>query len=225
MVRVMGVDVAGPRWVGVASDLRVYAARTIDELLALADANGVLDVVAIDIPIGMPSSGRRMADVLATTAIGQLHSSVFVTPPREVLQALSYAEALEMSHQLSGRGISRQAWSLGPKILEVDDVVRRLTSRTIVEVHPEVSFATLAEGPLTTRKKTWAGLEERRALLAGAGIVVPADIGAAGRLVGPDDVLDAAVASWSARRYADGISVSYPPEPELLDGIAAAIHA
>ncbi|MCF4121164.1 DUF429 domain-containing protein [Antribacter sp. KLBMP9083] len=224
MVRVMGVDAAGPRWVGVTSDQRVYADHSIEELMALADADGVLDVVAIDIPIGLPDAGRRLADVLAGSAVGPLRASVFTTPPRSVLQAESYAEAIELSQHSSGKGVSRQSWALGPKILEVDDVVHRST-RTIVEFHPEVSFATLAGRPLTTRKKTWAGQEERRALLAGAGIVVPADVGRAGLLVGPDDVLDAAVGSWSAQRYADGVSVSFPPEPEQLDGIAVAIHA
>ena len=71
------------------------------------------------------------------------------------------------------------------------------------EVHPEVSFSLLAGAPILASKATWAGLEARRAVLATAGIVVPADLGDAGR-AGPDDVLDAAVVAWSARRIARG---------------------
>ncbi|MBL0886399.1 DUF429 domain-containing protein [Myceligenerans indicum] len=44
-------------------------------------------------------------------------------------------------------------------------------------------------------------------------------------MAGPDDVLDAAVACWSARRVAAGDAVRYPDPPQRLDGIEAAIHA
>ena len=49
----------------------------------------------------------------------------------------------------------------------------------------------------------------RRAALAGAGIVLPDDLGAGGN-VPPDDVLDAAGAAWSAGRIASGSAESLP---------------
>lgn len=224
MTRVAGIDAARKHWVGVTSDLRTYAATTIDALLAAADADGVLDVVAIDIPIGLPLNGPRRADICARTAIGPRASSVFGTPPREMLLAPSYAEAGEVSRRLTGNGISQQSWAMREKILEVDTVVRG-HQRTIIEIHPEVLFATLANHPLRSRKSTWAGFRERLALLAREGIALPDDLGSVGHIAAPNDVLDAAVASWSADRYCRGVAISLPAQPEQFDGITAAIYA
>jgi predicted RNase H-like nuclease len=46
------------------------------------------------------------------------------------------------------------------------------------------------------------------------GIVVPVDLGPAGRVAGVDDVLDAAVAAWSAQRIARGEARCLPDPPE-----------
>lgn len=45
-------------------------------------------------------------------------------------------------------------------------------------------------------------------------------------MAGVDDVLDAAAALWTARRYADGTALSYPEAPEDSgEGPTAAIWA
>ncbi len=94
----------------------------------------------------------------------------------------------------------------------------------VVDVHPEVSFATLAGRFLPEPKTTWAGFDLRRRLLANAGIVLDGDLGLTGRRVSPDDVFDAAVAAWTAERVVRGVHVSLPDPPELLaDGRRAAI--
>ena len=54
----------------------------------------------------------------------------------------------------------------------------------------------------------------RRSLLTGAGIRLSDDLGDAGA-VAPDDVLDAAVAAWSALRIAKGDAKTLPSEPEI----------
>jgi predicted RNase H-like nuclease len=227
MTRVLGVDACKNGWVGISSDPepRGYFATTIAEIADLADADGEVQVIAIDIPIGLPLDGVRQADVLARAAVGRLSSSVFPTPVRDALAALTHAEAVVISNERTGKGLSVQSYGLRTRILEVDDYVRR-TPRAVIEVHPEVSFATLAGRPLTSRKSTWAGIEERRSLLAGAGIQVPARLGEAGDKAAVDDVLDAAVAAWSALRYAEGVAAALPAPPEVFDdGPAAAIWA
>ncbi len=93
------------------------------------------------------------------------------------------------------------------------------------EVHPEVSFRELAGGaPLAHAKKTRPGQNLRRSLPAGAGLVLPDELGEADR-VPADDVLDAAVAAWSAHRIALGIAGRIPevPEPDA-DGPAVEIR-
>lgn len=216
MTRVIGVDACKKGWVGVTSDLRGYFGVTIDQVVATADGDGELEVVAIDIPIGIPLIGNRRADVVVRGLLGKRKSSVFPTPIRAALLATSHAEGSALNLRVTGRGITRQAYGLGKKILEVDAWVRTV-DRSVIEVHPEVCFATLAGHPLAHPKWSWAGAEERRQLLASAGIQVPAEIGVAGELAGVDDVLDAAAASWTARRYAEGSATCHPETPEQFD--------
>ncbi len=59
MTSVIGVDACKRGWVGVTSDLRGYFGATVDQLVATADSDGELAVVAIDIPIGLPLIGTR----------------------------------------------------------------------------------------------------------------------------------------------------------------------
>lgn len=73
----------------------------------------------------------------------------------------------------------------------------------VFEVHPEVSFRELL-GRTPAPKSTAVGLAERRLALAKAGIDLP-------DLPYPaDDVLDAAVAAWSAARFASGAALPLP---------------
>lgn len=221
---VLGVDACKGGWVGVRLEpvdehgrthrSRASCATTVAELVDLA---GPLTHVAIDIPIGLPAAGRRACDVLARGDVGPRRSSVFAAPPRAVLEAASHAEAAARCRQLCGFGISRQAFALAPKILEVDEWVGRADVE-VVEAHPEVSFATLAGEHLHEPKWTWAGFQLRRRLLAEAGIILEGDLGLAGQRVASDDVLDAAVVAWSAARVARGEHRTIPDPPEVVAG-------
>ncbi len=224
--RVLGVDACKAGWVGIALTeqySRAYLAGTIDELVGLADTDGPVAVVAIDMPIGLPDRGRRQADVLARKAVGTLRSSVFMTPARAALDAPDHRTASARNHALAGEGMSVQAFSLKPKLLDVQRWVQQ-THHRVVEVHPEVSFAQLADAPLTVSKRTWAGAECRRRLLADVGVVLVGELGEAGRRVAVDDVLDAAVAAWTARRVLRGQARARPNPPEVFsDGLPCAI--
>jgi len=226
--RVLGVDACKAGWVGIAlgDGMPVpHFAAGIGELVEMAGADGWVEVVAVDMPIGLPDSGRRQADLLARGEAGARGSSVFVTPVREALLAQTHAAAVEVNRDRAGMGISIQAFSLRTKILEVDQWIRQAPCR-VIEVHPEVCFAHLADKRPLCPKSTWAGVEERRALLAEAGIVLAADLGTAGRTARVDDVLDAAAAAWTARRFASKTAESFPAEPQIFsDGLPSAIWA
>jgi predicted RNase H-like nuclease len=183
------------------------------------------DLDGPSVPLGVPLTGPRQADVLSRGLVGKRKSSVFPTPIRASLLATSHADGSALNLRATGKGITRQAYGLGKKILEIDAWVRTVDC-AVIEVHPEVCFATLAGRPLAHPKWSWAGAEERRRLLASAGIQVPADIGVAGESASVDDVLDAAAASWTARRYAEGSATCHPETPEQFDdGPSAAIWA
>ena len=222
------MDACKAGWVGVVvgeAPARAFVAPGIERLVSLASESGDVAMIAIDIPIGLPDQGRRQADMLAKAAIGPLRSSVFMTPVREALLAGDHATAVEINRRMAGEGISIQAFGLRTKLFEVDVWVRR-TRHRVIEVHPEVSFARLAGRPLTARKSTWAGMHHRRELLLDAGIELDNDFGVAGAAAGVDDVLDAAVAAWTARRYVAGEARALPDPPKIFtDGLSSAIWA
>lgn len=224
MLRVAGIDGYGRgAWVAVVVIGGAYARAAIGRNLeALLPKVADCSCLAIDIPIGVPKTGERVADRLARERIGARRSSIFMTRPKAVLEAPTFAAANELSLRVVGTGISLQAYGMRRRIAEVDPLARR--DERIVEVHPEVSFAELAGAPLAYAKNSWRGAPLRRSLLATAGIVIPDEIGEANG-VPVDDILDAAIAAWSAQRIARGEAILLPDPPEFVaDGVAAAIR-
>jgi len=225
--RVLGVDGCREGWVGVAPDPdapRAYVAPDLAALLRLAEQDGPLVRVGIDIPIGLADAGWRDADLLAASLLGPRRASIFRTPVRAALTAPDHATGVAVSRAASGGGFSIQAWGLREKVLEVDALVAAGEAR-LSEVHPEVSFARLAGRPAMSAKKTWAGQRERLALLAAAGLDLDRLVGDVG-LAAPDDVVDAGVCAWTALRLVRGEATSLPDPPQVLaDGRTAAIWA
>jgi predicted RNase H-like nuclease len=225
-IRVLGVDACPAGWVAIAwagGPVRAYVHEDIGSIAELAAADGPMQVIGIDIPIGLADNSLRQADLLARKAAGARWASVFVTPVRAALALADYQQASALNRKLAGSGISRQAFNLRDKILQVDGWLPSAPC-AVVEVHPELSFAELAGAPLTDSKSTWAGAVCRRQLLGAAGIEVSGDLGLSGRKVGVDDVLDAAAVAWTAARVARGAARCVPDPPERFsDGIAAAI--
>lgn len=225
--RVLGADACPAGWVGVVlspGSLRAVVHSEIGGLVAMAAAAGPLHAIAIDIPIGLADSGPRQADLLARKAAGPRYASVFLTPVRAALMAETYAAALEVSRELTGRGISSQAYRLRAKILQVESWRQETLTSPVVEAHPELCFAAMASAPLRDSKSSWAGVVRRHQLLAAQGIELDSGLGLSGLQVGVDDVLDAAAVAWTARRVAAGAAQRLPVEPERFsDGVDCAI--
>jgi predicted RNase H-like nuclease len=219
---VVGVDAYKGGWVAIALLNRsVQRCGVYPGFQDLLDDYRDASVVAVDIPIGLPASRGREADALARRFVGPRRSSVFPTPPRSVLEAVSYEDALVVTRDLGIATISKQSFGLAPKILEVDEIAR--SDERVFEVHPEVSFRGMAGQPLKYSKKSWNGASLRRVLLAQHDIVLLEVLAEAG-LAPVDDVLDAAAAAWTADRIARGKAVSLPSPPEQVeDGRLAAI--
>ncbi|MGO8722904.1 MAG: DUF429 domain-containing protein [Acidimicrobiales bacterium] len=82
--------------------------------------------------------------------------------------------------------------------------------RRVHEVHPEVSFVQANDGAhLPWSKSSRNGIHLRRQILESQGISLPDDLGAPAG-AGCADVLDAAIAAWSADRIAAGKAVRLP---------------
>lgn len=196
-MRVLGIDGCPGGWVGAlvdGSSLSWYAG-SLASLLEL-DA----DMVAVDIPLGMPTGGeRRPCDLAAAARLGSQRSSVFPCPPRAVLRARSHAEASELSRAAGSVGVSIQTWNIVPKIREADG----LRDPRLLEVHPELSFRALAGIPALPGKKTPAGRATRLALLQSWLPAADVPTPRPGRAA-PDDCLDALVCAWSGQRWLRG---------------------
>jgi predicted RNase H-like nuclease len=190
------------------------------------------DIVAVDVPIGLLDAyevGGRACDRAARKLLGKRASSVFPAPIRSVLAATSWEVACVRSRASAPRGkaISKQTFAILDKIREVDELLQtRPEVRGVVrEVHPEVCFRELAGEPMPHRKSSAVGREERRRALSR--IFPQLDvIEKAGRnlRLPTEDILDAAVACWSALRLADGEGRSVPdPIPLDATGLPMAI--
>ena len=209
----LGVDVARGGWIAVA----VEDGRFVDAVLerrfpALLERFRAAVVVGVDVPIGLPEPGsRRRADVEARGLVGARRSSVFFTPSRIALEAPTYREARAVAP-----GTSAQGWALRTAILDAG----RVDDARVREVHPEVSFAVLAGQPLAFAKRTWNGHRERIRLLRRVGITIPDRLDAG--LAAADDVLDAAIAAWTATRIAREEHITFPADAQPGEPV---IHA
>jgi predicted RNase H-like nuclease len=199
---VLGVDGWRGAWVGALLDGRSVT------LLALADVRAVLDVphvelIGIDMPIGLSDGGARACDVHARRRLGRAGSSVFPAPLRVVLGCADYAAACEESRRASGKALSVQTWNLVPAIRSLDDALGEPLSDRVVEVHPELAFRAL-DARVDAPKASARGLAQRIRALEPVMDVLDA-LAVAPPGVPAVDALDACAAAWSARRLADGV--------------------
>jgi predicted RNase H-like nuclease len=226
-VPVLGVDACKAGWVGAilepgAPRPRIAVAATIADLVETVRQSLDIQAVAIDIPIGLPDDTTRQADAMARKALRGKASSVFTTLTRAAYAEATRQEADPLNRALTGQGVGAQAFGLRAKILEVDTWVRSRPTVTVVEAHPELSFAVMAGAPIVAGKKTDEGRVARLAALAAAGLASPSVLNGSGYAA--DDVLDACAAAWTAARRMNGEAHPLPDPPETFsDGIPAAI--
>lgn len=228
---VLGLDACKNGWVVVVADesgfVNAFVASTAGDALASASKHWLVDAMVIDIPIGIPDTGPRQADIEARAFIGPRRSSVFSTPVRAAVEARTYDEARIASVTATGgTSLSKQAWAITPRIAEVNAWASQAPAGVLVrEGHPEVSFRGMAGAPLDDYKKSVAGALQRWELLAAQGIELPRSIDRA-RLPGValDDLFDAGALAWTALRVASGKAQSLPGEPQVFsDGWHSAI--
>ncbi len=236
-----GVDGCRGGWIAAfvrpaddAGHIAVFA-RFADVLAASPAA----DVVAVDIPIGLPErtgAGGRAAENAVRPLLGARQSSVFSVPVRAAIYERDYAGACRAALAASEppRKVSRQLFNIAPKIREVDAVLRAdagLPGR-VFEVHPELAFWRLnGERALSEPKKVRsrpypAGLDLRRNLLLAAGLPDGLVGAQPPKGAAEDDLVDALACAAIARRLHAGLARPYPdPPPRDGFGLPMAIWA
>src|SRR4051794_19545071 len=198
---VLGVDGHKGGWGAARLEGRSGGLSVLPDVRAVLAVPDV-EVIGIDMPIGLSDDGARACDLEARPRLGKAHSSVFPAPVRRVLAASSYAEACTVSIHASGKSLSRQTFAIVPAIKSLDDALGDPPDPRVHEVHPEVSFRRL-DGRVADPKRSASGHAQR--LRALERVMDVSDGLAASPLRLPlIDALDACAAAWSAQRIADG---------------------
>jgi predicted RNase H-like nuclease len=238
--RVAGVDGCRRGWVAViaAADRREARLRFVKSLGEMLDVPDAPEVVALDMPIGLPErsgSGGRSPERLVRPFLAARQSSVFSIPSRAAVYAASdesipepdrfrHACAIARATSTDGKAVSKQAFQIFGKIIEIDGLLREradLAGR-VYECHPELSFwAMNGRAPIDEPKKVKGvpygpGLELRRRLLLAHGFesnILEASVARECK-AGLDDVIDACAATWTAARIVRGEAISFPDPPE-----------
>ncbi|MBB3771075.1 putative RNase H-like nuclease [Angulomicrobium tetraedrale] len=250
-MRVAGADGCKGGWAVVIVEPDGTArAERVSRLADLFDRPLHPDILAVDMPIGLPErieAKGRAPERLVRPLLGGRQSSVFSIPSRAAVHAgvdatvpeperYRHACATARATSTPPRAVAKQGFAIFPKIMEIDRWLRDNPALRphVHECHPEVSFWAMNGGaPLDTPKKVKnaahkPGLALRRALLQAAGFppdpLAPFAARAIG--VGEDDLIDACAAAWTAGRIARGEAVSFPSPPEEdAHGLPIAIWA
>jgi predicted RNase H-like nuclease len=181
-------------------------------------------LILLDIPIGLTEKGaeERRCDKDARQLLGPPRaSSVFRTPCRRAIHAVTHDEAKAINKQLTGKSLPVQTLGITPKILELDSLFLCDASARacIKEIHPEICFWALAGRPMQHNKKKAGGFAERIKVLQSYHSVTEEIVQHSlqnyrRREVAKDDILDALAAAITALAGLNAL-VSVPDPPEF----------
>ena len=225
MPTVLGIDGCPHGWCVVKIDTKTHAVTpfhydTFRDVLTTFRRT----TIAIDVPIGlMEGPGGRDCDREARKYLGRPRgSSVFPPPVRQILTLTGrkdkYRKACSASRRVTeGQAVSQQAFWIGPKIREVDNLMKRALERRVYEAHPEVSFAAMNGGhAMANRKGTREGRTERWSILRRTFSDLPStpELSSALRgLCDLEDYIDALACAWTAAMIKAGDAESLPARP------------
>ncbi|KFG70698.1 DUF429 domain-containing protein [Microvirga sp. BSC39] len=227
---VAGVDGCRAGWIGVlmrADNPYEHRIMTAPTFAAIVDAPERPEVIAVDMPIGLPErteGSGRLPEQLIRPLLEQRQSSVFAIPSRRAVEAEDYREACAIAAATSepSRKVSRQGFAIFPKIREIDALLRArpVLMTRIYEVHPELAFWALNNAQALDQPKKvkgtpyGPGMDLRRRLLSRSGLLPESLIHASPpRCAAADDLLDALAGLTVALDIARGGGQPFPDPP------------
>jgi predicted RNase H-like nuclease len=231
---VAGVDGCPAGWIVAlwdgAGQLTSQLCASFADVMALP-----AEVIAVDMPIGLPERSGRPPEREVRARLGQRQSSVFAVPSERAIYCADYREAcaVNLRHSDPPKKVSKQCFHLFPKMREIDSLIAPHDQSRIFESHPELAFWVMnGETSLALPKKVKGqpyppGLDLRRELLRKNGLPVDS-LGPEYRRrdVGPDDLLDACACTFVAWRILNRRSIRFPADPPLnAKGLRMEINA
>lgn len=231
-----GVDGCRGGWIAAVGDsdgpVSIFVRPHFADIAQMLCPNAT---IAVDMPIGLPERlgpEGRAPERLVRPLLGSRQSSVFAVPARCAIYAgvtprlsdererYRHACAVARSASEPARAVSKQAFNLFPRIVELDRYLRRRTEGSAVhEAHPEVAFWAMngdraLDEPKKVRGTPWpAGIALRRELLRAAGLPTAAIDAAPPPGAAIDDLLDALATLVVARDIAAGRGRVFPDPP------------
>ena len=230
----VGVDGCRAGWfsVGLSRDGE-YELNVFPDFTSLLEHYDTAELILVDIPIGLPEGpGGRDCDREARKKLRWPRmTSVFPTPTRcTVEKAFEFPKdrkaADGIEQRCAGKGLIIQAFSIAPKIAQVDRVMvgrREDETSQIREIHPEVCFWALNKRTaMSSRKQRVEGREQRLKVLRKAKpnskkIYNEACFKFLRKDVARDDILDALAAAITALRGTVGDALQTLPETPPRD--------
>lgn len=196
---------------GPDGQLKVRQVDDFDDFLRWPD----LELLVIDVPIGLPDRGARKCDLRARQILGPRASSVFPAPIRPALNARSHEGACRIWERIEGKRCSVQAFGIYSTIASVDRHMVPGAQERVREGHPELTFAHMNGGRgLELAKSKADGRERRIELLEPHFVGLEALISELRPRRAIVDLLDALAMLWTARRVRKAEATSIPDQPE-----------
>lgn len=163
--KVIGVDGCKGGWLACSLSGNQAKVEIFNNWSQLMHKHQDSSRILVDIPLGLSDKYfKRTVDRTLRSALHERKSSVFTPPCRAAVYAHSYEKALEKNRAVTGKGISKQAYFLSPKIRELDDYLGKKIHQWphCYESHPELNFQLLnGNKALENNKKINEGRSER----------------------------------------------------------------
>jgi len=164
----IGIDGCKKGWLVVNITLDGFEVDIFNNIEEICARCREFDCMIIDMPIGLPESGRDAElrpEADARKLLAHRSPCIFNTPCRQSLFAENYLVASEINRAHLGKGLSKQSFAILNRIREIDDFLNQAPeyANKIMESHPEICFAMLSptRKPINESKYTSEGKEIR----------------------------------------------------------------
>ncbi len=147
MAKHVGLARASRGWFGVVFGDAGWETELFPSVWSLWKYHSDATQVVVDVPVGLPSDGRRRCDVAASERL-ESRRGVLYAPVRRAVYQETFPEAAAVNEREAGFGVQRRAWSAVPHIREVDELLDMYPSARdrVAETRPAVCFQAMDDG-------------------------------------------------------------------------------